>query len=289
METATHRARYLVALFLLVFFALHPSPASAVADEGPYILRLERGDSIQVLGMQPATFGMFRYVRVDSVRRYVAGYRIRSISDTSGRDVTPEVVGHRRAIGVDPLAYRPDPKVPRTLHRDRLVFPIFEVGVYGRLNGSEPYEGDHGLMTGLDFGVMRNLSRSTSAGATVHLEAEDDRTGLGLALRGRRWLSDQVSVDGSAGWIFAGDDERGEFEPYAFYGEAAVNLRDRLQLAARIESWRWNRLNYDQYGYGLNSRQETLIQVGGRVGVFPGVPIFIIFLLGAGIDEHPVY
>lgn len=289
MGTVPLRICRAVALILLFSLCLFPSPALAEANDGPYLLHLERGDSVQVLRMEPATFGMFRYVRIDSVKRYLPGNRVQSITDAIGRDVTHDVLRRRQGIGVDPLAYRPDAEYPRPAHRDRLTFPIVEVGVYGQVNDpSSTYDGPR-WMTGLDFGVMRNVSRAVSVGGTIHLEVEDDRTGLGLAVRARRWLGNTVSVDGATGWIFAGDDERGDFLANAFYGEAAINLQDRLHLAARVESWRWAQLDYDAYGYQLEPRQETLLQLGGKVGVVPGVPIFIMFLLAAAADSRAIY
>ena len=277
------------AFVFLLTSSLCPSPAVAAPDGGPYLLRLERGDSIQVLRVEPATFGMLRYVRTDSVKGYLPGNRVRSISDALGRDVTHDVIGRRRGIGVDPLTYRPDPEYPRPAHRDRLNFPIFEVGVYSRVNDPPSTYGHPRWMTGVDFGVMRNVSRAISVGGSIHLEVEDDRTGLGLAVRARRWLGSTLSVDGATGWIFAGDDERGDFQPNAFYGEAAINFQDRFHLAARVESWKWSQLEYDVYGYEIERRQETLLQFGGKVGAVPGIPIFIIALLAAAADSYAIY
>lgn len=289
MAAAPARTWFASPLLYLIPLAILGLPDPLRAEGGPFVIHLERGDSVQVLRVEPATFGMFRYVRTDSVKGYLAAHRIRSITAASGGDVSRDVLERRRAIGVDPSMYRPDgsPKPPRHPHRDQRRFPIFEVGIYGRLNDPpSPYD-DRNLMTSLDYGVMYNLSRSIAVGGTVHLEVEDDRNGLGLALRGRRWLGNTLSLDGAAGWIFAGDDQRGDFGPHAIYGEAAINIDDHFQVAARVESWRWR--GYDYWALRSEKQRETLVQVGGRVGVVPGVPIFILFLLAAAIDSRGIY
>ena len=284
MAATSARTRFASPLLYLIPLAMLASPYPVRAEGGSYLVRLERSDSMLVVRMEPATFGMFRYVRADSVEGYLSGHRVQSITDATGRDVSRDVLERRRAIGVDLPAYRPDgsPKRPRSPHRDQRRFPIFEVGIYWRLNDPpSPYD-NRSLMTGFDYGVMHNLSRSVALGGTVHLEVEDDRNGFGLALRGRRWLGRTQSLDGAAGWMFLGDDERGEFGSHAIYGEAALNLDDRFQIAARVESWGWK--GYDYWASERVAHRETLVQVGGRVGVVPGLPIFILFLLGAAMD-----
>ena len=58
MGTAAPRITRFVALLVLGFLS-HPAlPASAAPDAGPYLIHLERGDSIQALRLEPATFGM---------------------------------------------------------------------------------------------------------------------------------------------------------------------------------------------------------------------------------------
>lgn len=304
MGTAALRTCRAVAPLLFIALCMPALSSSAIADAGPWLLRLERGDSLQVVRLEPATFGMFRYVRTDSVEGYLSGHKVRSILDADGLDLGRTVLERRRAIGVDPATYRRDGSSNRLYHRgsrrEARGFPLFEVGVYGRVNGPDsPYDGTSLLMS-LDLGAMRNLSPSYSMGATLHFEADDEREGFGLALRGRRWLDNELSLDGTAGWMFAGSDDRGDFRANAFYGEASVNLGDHVQLAARIESWK-GPARYDAYPdssyFGgsiwrpsvveATPKRETLIHIGAKVGSFPSILALLVVLALVDINPPP--
>jgi len=302
MAAPSPRTRFASPLLYLIPLAILASPDPARADGGPFLVRLERGDSMQVLRVEPATFGMLRYVRADSVEGYLSGHWVQSITDASGRDVASDVLERRRAVGVDPLLYRIGDGSLRRRHaprREDRTFGIFETGYYQQVSGPTSYGDDEVMMT-TQVGAMRNLSRSLAVGGVLHLQIDDDRFGFGVGARGRRWLSNAFSVDGGAGWLFAGDDDRGEFKTGAFFGEAAINFSDHLQLAARIESWRFARRDY-LYFYGDSTvsgylvprsqpyddvvkypaRRETRVHIGAKAGRYPGVLLVVIVSLVA--------
>ncbi|HKQ18205.1 MAG TPA: hypothetical protein VJW75_00530 [Candidatus Eisenbacteria bacterium] len=309
MAAASPRNRFASPLLYLIPLAILALPDLVRADGGPFLLHLERGDSMQVLRVEPATFGMFRYVRADSVEGYLSAHRVQSITDASGRDVTSYVLERRRVLGREPIAYGHEGSADhRASNREDRTFSVLEVGLYGRLSDREPPHASGGWMTGIDFGAMRNLSRSVSVGGTIHFETERLRDGMGIALRARRWLGDGLSIDGAGGWVFAGSDDRGAFKPNAFYGEVAVNLGDRAQLVTRVESWKWaarERIirpaaasaasaagtpplpeGYEEIERELPASRETMIQLGGRFGAVPGVPLLLLFLLVVGVGPR---
>ena len=306
MAAAPPRTRFASALLYLIPLAILASPDPVRADGGPFLIHLERGDSIRAMRVEPAPFGMFRYVRIDSVKGYLSAHRVRFINDPYGRDVTGDLLERRRVLGREPIAYGHDgPADPRTSNREDRTFSLLEVGLYGRLSDREPPYAEGGWMTGIDFGAMRNLSRSVSVGGTIHFETEHLRDGFGIALRARRWLGDALSIDGTGGWVFAGSDDRGAFKPNAFYGEVAANLGDRAQLVARVESWKWAARErfirpvaasgagtpplpegYEEIERELPVTRETMIQLGGRFGAVPGIPLFVLFLLVVGVGPR---
>jgi hypothetical protein len=307
MRTVSPRIGSVVVAPLLIALSQLPFPALAATNAGPYLLHLERGDSMRVVRIEPATFGMFRYVRADSVEGYVSGHKVLALTDADDRDVTRDVLERRRAIGVDPLLYRRDGStelrrrhVPR---REDRTFPIFEMGYYGQVSGpTSPY--DDNVMVSTELGAMQNLSRSLAVGGVLHFETDDDRVGFGVGLRGRRWLSNAFSLDGGAGWMFAGEDDRGEFKAHAFFGEAAINFSDHLQLAASIESWRFARREYLYWnsaavGFPASgsqpyngvikfpARRETLVHVGAKVGRYPGILLVVaVLFVTLGTQAH---
>jgi len=288
-------------LVFLVSLPFPPSSAPAAPnDQGPYLLHLDRGDSLQVVRVEPATFGMLRYVRSDSVEGYLSGHKVRSITDADGRDLGRSVLERRRAIGVAPLTYRRLARRHRSRREDR-TFPISEIGFYSEVS-RQPQYADGSIMTGIDVGAMRNVARSVSIGATLHFESDEHRSGLGLSLRGRRWFGNRLSLDGAAGLILAGDDDRGAFKGHSYFGEGSANLGDHVQVVARIESWRWARYDYSirpvaaigsgtpplPEGYEaveqeLDPTRETLIHIGGKVGTYQGLLALVGFSLMAAV------
>jgi hypothetical protein len=294
VQAAPLRSLRLVTLLVLFACPVQALPARAAVDGGPYVLRLDRGDSLRIVRLEPATFGMIRYVRTDSIEGYLGWHKVRALTDAQGADIAEDVRDRRRAIGVDPLLYRREGSSElRRRHRSRREgrdFAIFEAGYFTTVSGRNP-RSDDVIMVSTDIGVMRNLSRSLAVGGVLHLEADDDRTGFGIGLRGRRWLNNKFSVDGGAGLMFAGDDDRGHFKSGAFFGEAAINFGDHLQLAARIESWRFERfvygyspldsfprLEWPPYNYvtGSPAERETLIHVGAKAGRYPGILLVVV-------------
>jgi hypothetical protein len=289
METAAIRALRFVILALFACSVPALPGRAASRDDGSYVLRLDRGDSLLIVRLEPATFGMVRYVRTDSIEGYLGWHKVRALTDAHGADLAKDVREGRRAIGVDPLLYRREGSNElRRRHRSRREgrdFAIFEGGYFTTVSGrNSNYDGL--IMVSTDVGVMKNLSRSLAVGGVLHLEADDDRTGFGIGLRGRRWLNNTFSVDGGAGLMFAGDDDRGHFKSGAFFGEAAINFGDHLQLAARIESWRFERFVYGyspldsfprlewqpyKYVIGSPAERETLVHVGAKAGRYPGI------------------
>ena len=310
MQAASLRSLRLVTLLVLFACPVQALPARAAVDGGPYVLRLERGDSLWIVRLEPATFGMFRYVRTDSIEGYLGWHKVRALMGSQGEDMAEDVRERRRAIGVDPLFYRREGSNElRGRHRSRRedrTFGIFEAGYYKQVVGpGSPYH-EVGMMSA-DAGALRNLSRSLAVGGVLHFQIDEDRIGFGVGLRARRWLNNTFSVDGGAGWMFSGDDERGEFKPGAFFGEAAINVGDHLQLAASIESWRFAR---SVYGYGpLDSlryfspesqpytsvtrfppERETRVHIGAKVGRYPGMLLVVVlFFAGVGFYSTEMY
>lgn len=297
MGTVSARISRVVALLFLISCPAPALPARAAADDGPYRLRLERGDSLDVVRLEPAAFGMFRYVRTDSVEGYLSWHKVVALTDARGEDLTRDVMERRRAIGVDPLLYRSDGSSRlRRRHasrREDRTFPIFEAGYYAQAGGPRgPHDGDN-WMASAEVGALRNLSRSMAVGAVLRLEADYDRTGIGVGLRGRRWLNNTFSVDGGAGWMFAGDDDRGEFKGGAFFGEAAINFADHVQVGVSVESWRYARHDYvfgypygyllpetPSYSYVIRSSpvRETRLYVGAKTGRYPGILLVTVVM-----------
>jgi hypothetical protein len=102
-------------------------------------------------------------------------------------------------------------------------FLITEFGVGYRIGGE--YHFPEQTWASADIGWMYNLNEKHAVGVTTYIPWDLNVGGLryGLKLRGRRWLTQDFSLDASGGALLGG----GEPEKYpSFTGHFGLNYRD---------------------------------------------------------------
>ena len=120
-------------------------------------------------------------------------------------------------------------------------FLITEVGFHYLLNPASPWRERPIVLTG-DLGYMRNRNKRSAVGGLLHLGIDyvspEDMTGVGVAFRYRRWLSQWGAVDLTVGLDVLGSVNPGhELGRPAPWVEAGVSVEDILALSVRGEHW----------------------------------------------------
>lgn len=111
-------------------------------------------------------------------------------------------------------------------------FPLVESGLHYRLTDVVP--GDERVMLAWNLGFMKNTGSRTALGAEVWAVAEGDFR-AGAALRWRRWLGANTSVDLSAGIHIAGDASSGHVTPGSPMIQLKINRSDLIAASARFD------------------------------------------------------
>ncbi len=127
-------------------------------------------------------------------------------------------------------------------------FPLVESGLHYRLTDVVP--GDERVMLAWNLGFMKNTGSRTALGAEVWAVAEGDFR-AGAALRWRRWLGANTSVDLSAGIHIAGDASSGHVTPGSPMIQLKINRSDLIAASARFDPAERQRLLYLLQPHGV--------------------------------------
>jgi hypothetical protein len=220
-----------------------PTPSDSSAASGPFIIRTEKGEAIEVRYVGYWTADVVRYRTLSGETRYLTANRIRSVEDASGRDFLKSILRDRSSRG-SPFAdggsgIRP----PQFFWRGRPLpecssYLVTEIGFHRMINRNEKLWHDSNVLVTADLGYMVNRSERTALGGLIHFGTESDRTGAGLGFRYRRWLSKSSAADFTAGVDFLGSvDPGGELGAACPWIEADVSIVDLLGLSIRGERW----------------------------------------------------
>jgi len=109
---------------------------------------------------------------------------------------------------------------------------ITEAGARYRL--SDQYPDEQNLFFHYALGWMRNLGARTALGVEAFGGSDGHARG-GVALRGRRWLSDRVSADLVAGVHLAGNASGQEVKVGSPSFQARVGLADRVAVVGSVD------------------------------------------------------
>jgi hypothetical protein len=133
----------------------------------------------------------------------------------------------------------------------------------------------------MDLGLMRNLGPSWAVGLNGHLESGDGEGGVGLMLRGRRWLGRDASVDLATGFLSPYSEEAytNGGNTTSWITQAHLNWGNAVSITVQADRWRDEAGPYpDLYVPPLVSASGTNWYVGGTIGYVPG----LLALLGFG-------
>jgi hypothetical protein len=174
---------------------------------------------------------------------------------------------------------------PRPLPEARS-FLVSEVGVMIQLVGENVAPGDDALQGVTDQGVMFNASERLGVGLVLHGEAGGSRSRLGPAIRVRRWIGRQSSVDIQAGaMLWGGEDNGVDFTGPSPHAQITINGNDVIALQAQAQLHAVHlRGDYPHVGgqppTGIDEdHNELVMHAGVRLGTVPGV--FASVILGA--------
>lgn len=103
-----------------------------------------------------------------------------------------------------------------------------------RLRLTDRFEGEQDLFFHYALGWMRNVGARTALGVEA-FGGSDGRARGGLALRGRQWLSDQVSADLVAGVHLIGDASGQEVKPGSPTFQARIGYADKVALIGSVD------------------------------------------------------
>ena len=117
--------------------------------------------------------------------------------------------------------------------------------------GSTREEGFYGERLQWELGLMHNVSEQWAVGGAARLGSGSSRAVTALTARARRWMSDVVAVDVSAGFVT-------DAYPYGskagFTADARLNFRDDAYVGLR----------YDQVGLPATSEEWGAFDAGGE-------------------------
>jgi hypothetical protein len=294
------RAIFLACLFALPSTAISfaeptpvadPPPAAepiTLADRPTYRLALRGGDTLQVIFAESRGHGSIRYVTSEITEGFLVTGRIISIRDSKGFDLSERLIVERRAIGKRPVdvngrdpSRRSEPQRFRrfllgqrgTRPRDSKRFWISEVGLAQRVD-PPPLGWEH-RTTALTFNVggLGRVGGDWALGAVGHVTSEGDFTGWGVGFRGRRWVGDNWSLEGTVGVLVSGQADYRQLHPLPPYVELAANLNDRISFFTSVLRARWDERSpawmIGGGGRGPAGEQDNRWRIGIRTGSVP--------------------
>ena len=110
-----------------------------------------------------------------------------------------------------------------------------------------------------EVGVMHNVSERWALGGAARLGPGSTGALTGLSARARRWLTDDVAVDLSAGATFRAVSEPGAYgERAGLMGDARLNFKDDAYLGLRFEQLRIRGGSGPYGGFDAGGEQRAL-------------------------------
>jgi hypothetical protein len=137
-----------------------------------------------------------------------------------------------------------------------------------------------------ELGVMHNVSDRWALGGAARLG--DGSTGAltGLTARGRRWVTDKIGVDASAGVTFVSASSPGDYgRKIGFSGDARLNFSDDAYFGLRYEQVPMKRGSGPNGGFDAGGEQRALSlllgvgsewAVAGSAALGLGLVLFLI-------------
>lgn len=251
-----------------------PSAASEARREPTLPLRvfLEQGRTVDAAYVGYASMGTIRIVEPSGRERYLAILHVLAVEDFDGNDYTREVLEKRGEVGSLPGARAGGGGHPGFRLRGRPLpectsFAITEMGVLVSLNSVDASRGDRDGSFVVDYGWMKNRSRSSALGVTAHVDA-GSRTRFGPALRYRRWLSRRTAIDYEAGLLLLGsdDDPNFDFRAPGFLGQVDWQVEGILSITAQVESRAVRYTGPPDLAPGLADQHGIDLRLGAKVG-----------------------
>lgn len=251
--------------------------ATQPAPVGTITVILEKGEQERALRIRRLGNGLVEITRPDGTRRNVSAAQIRAILDGRGQDRTSDVIERGLGVGVDevpgsraPIGGRPG--------RNRGAYPLVEVAMLSQLHSFDGGDPLANVYLAIDLGYATNVGERDALGGSVFVggsasggESRMDarhRLDLGLRLRGRRWLTQRMSLDFSPGLILGGTNDwsaRPRFPSLAL--QAALNLTRTVGVEVQFLSTR--------RGTGQQEATETAWYAGARFGSTLGSALVI--------------
>lgn len=157
---------------------------------------------------------------------------------------------------------------------DCSVFTLTNIGFYFKAHSSDPHAGDRLV---IDWGVMVNKGPRTAVGATWHVSGNERNILTGPALRYRRWMGAEASLDLGIGTNLGSQDYR----PGGVIGIIKYNPTGWLSVGIEPEMVR----RYDYYcgvTCVFEARSGSALHVGAELSGKPGlIGTLIAATLGA--------
>jgi len=248
---------------------------------------LEGGSARTVAYIESHADGMVKMTALDGGFDYVPMYRIKSITDQDGRDVTRDVVFRRLNLGsFEGQSFR-DPRAITYPGATKVLEPFrslrfaaapanlcrgYVVTDFAAMIRDRGYFTEHFYT--IDLGYVRNLGRDYSLGGTAFLGALGTSSEeVGVRVRATRWLSQTVSLDVAPGVVLWEDrTSYARFKPPGLAAQAALNLQGHLGLVLQVLSLN-RRVSEYWYPYPPVERIENVtswhfgIRLGGELGI----------------------
>jgi len=153
---------------------------------------------------------------------------------------------------------------------------VTETGV--RLRLSDRYEDEQELFVHYALGWMRNVGGRTALGVEAFGGSDGHARG-GLAIRGRRWLSDRVAADLVAGVHLMGDASAQEVKPGSPTFQARLGWADKVALVGSVDILSLRCPEFCQFVRDPNTTR-TRAYLGAELGSGLGVFGFAVTAVG---------
>jgi hypothetical protein len=180
--------------------------------------------------------------------RYVPAYRVVTVVDSSGADVTSRVLKQGKSLGTAPPEVRPwrPPAVPKS----PLSGAIVHGGVLFRADDYDPSRSGSVLLQ-VDLGGMTRLSDRYGIGATMFYSGDDEVMNFGVKARVRRLLRRSFVLDLAPGaTLGTATDGSIQSSTPAFICEADITFKRWLSFTSQVEA---TRRRYAHYSYSIGS------------------------------------
>ena len=243
-------AGQLMALAMFIFCVLAPSKASAAEPPSaalPLVIQMRDGHSIDASWVRLEWNDVLRVVDMHGRRTNVPAFKVLTIHDGEGHDITKRVFDQRQAFGT-PAA---KDSTLAAESRSPLFGHLAQGGYFVRADSYDPSH-ESPIMVQVDLGAMYQLDDRRSLGWNLFLSGDETFSSLGVKVRGRRLLSDHVVVDLAPGIILATSDElKSRDFASGFVGEGTLTLdrwisitaeadvRPRENVGAKWTDWSW--------------------------------------------------